>query len=53
MAQINQEKVKSLLEKGTIDEQIESVKELNQWLIEKIKEQQKEFERKLEKLNSK
>lgn len=53
MATINQDKIKDLLEKGDIDQQIESVKELNQWLIEKIKEQQKEFERKLEKLNSK
>lgn len=53
MAQINQDKIKDLLEKGDIDQQIETLRELNQWLIEKIKEQQKEFERKLEKLNSK
>lgn len=53
MSEINQDKLKSLLEKGDIDQQIETLRELNQWLIEKIKEQQKEFERKLEKLNSK
>jgi len=51
MSDINLEKIKSLLEKGDIDKQIEAHLELGNWLIEKLNDVKKDADEKLKKLN--